>query len=648
MIHNIKEKMKKSIRTYIGLCLATGCILMTDKVYAGEKEYPFEIDKGYEACKFEIDLDTPGEYTAVVTDPNGNETQCSAIDDTKMTCTIKNAKAGEWKVSISSDAVDDIKAIIHVSTASARETEVVDNNISVGKDIAGIKMYFVDDSFVITWTDENCGNVNIKVVNLDTSETIASQTVADKKFVCDIPASVKNIAVSVVPSTSANISGAALTYTYEVNNHPDADVSFPDIDKTNQDKITATIKLNQPYSTYVTINDEEVDAGKDYQAGTYEVEIPVVQDGANNIKLYIVDSNGNMRSYPFSVIKDTVPPTLEFQEAYDGLTTEESSITIKGNISNYDALSINDVPVTPTTDGHFEYGVTLHEGDNVIQVVASDEAGNQVNYSIIITQTVKERSIDTTVILIVMVVVGIIALIIKKKVSGNKDKAIQESKSEVFDPEKLDLSKEKKISKTEKKKRAVLSEAIKKAGTNKFGDIMKENKKGMKKNKKLNIHSNAVYYMFCFLATVIVFSFVLHVGYISSGSMEHTLLVHDVTVNNRLAYLKHSPKRGDIISFKHDGDIYSKRVVGIAGDTISFVDGYVYINGEKSDEPYIGTDVETNCMKTFEVPEETVFVLGDNREDSYDSRYWDEPYVKCSDIISKYMFSIPFHAIFKS
>lgn len=648
MMHNIKEKMKKSIRTYIGLCLVTGCILMADKVYAGEKEYPFEIDKGYEACKFEIDLDTPGEYTAIVTDPNGNETQCSAIDDTQMTCTIKNAKAGEWKVSISSDVVEDIKAIIHVSTASTKETEVVDNNISVGKDIAGLKMYFVDDSFVITWTDENCGSVNIKVVNLDTSETIASQSVADKEFICEIPSNVKNISVSVVPSTSANISGATLTYTYEVNNHPDADVSFPDIDKTNQDTIIATIKLNQSYSTYVTVNDEDAGVGESYQAGTYEVEIPVPQDGSNNIKLYIVDSNGNMRSYPFSVIKDTVPPTLEFQEAYDGLTTEESSVTIKGNVSNYDSLLINDVQVTPTTDGHFEYECTLHEGDNVIQVIAADEAGNKVNYSISITQTVKESGIDPTVIFIVMVVFGIIAVIIKKIVSGNKDKTTKESKSDVFDPEKLDLSKEKKVLNTEKKKKVSLSDSIKKAEKNKFGDIMKENKKGMKKNKKLNIHGNAVYYIFCFLATVIVFSFILHVGYISSGSMENTLLVHDVTVNNRLAYLKHSPKRGDIISFKHDGDIYSKRVVGIAGDTISFVDGYIYINGEKSNEPYIGTDVETNCMKTFEVPEETVFVLGDNREDSYDSRYWDEPYVKCSDIISKYMFSIPFHAIFKS
>lgn len=53
-----------------------------------------------------------------------------------------------------------------MSTASTKETDIVDNNISVGKDIAGLKMYFVDDTFVTEWTDENCGSVNLKVVNL--------------------------------------------------------------------------------------------------------------------------------------------------------------------------------------------------------------------------------------------------------------------------------------------------------------------------------------------------------------------------------------------------------------------------------------------------------------------------------------------------
>lgn len=115
--------------------------------------------------------------------------------------------------------------------------------------------------------------------------------------------------------------------------------------------------------------------------------------------------------------------------------------------------------------------------------------------------------------------------------------------------------------------------------------------------------------------------------------------------------MAHNPERGDMISFKHVNDegkteVYGKRVIGVAGDEIRFVDGYVYINGEKSVEEYIEKDVETNCIRTFTVPEGTVFVLGDNREVSYDSRYWEEPYVQCSDIISKYMFSIPIHVFF--
>lgn len=613
------------------------------KTEAGQKDYPFEIDKNYEACKFEIDVDTPGEYTATVKDPNGNETQCSAIDDTQMTCTVKNAKAGEWTVHIESDTVDDVKAVIHMSTASTKETDIVDNNISVGKDIAGLKMYFVDDTFTAEWTDENCGSVNLKVVNLDTSETIGSETVSGKKYTCDIPSGVKNISVSVVPSTSANIDGAVLTYTYTVDNHPDAEVTFPSAAKTNQDVIMAEVKLNQPYSTYVTVNGTDTGIGEQYGAGTYQIDIPVSQDGTNDIAVYIVDDKGNMRSFPYTVIKDTVPPTLKLQEAYDGLTTDQDSIIIKGTVSNYDMLAVNGEPVEPATDGYFEFECKLHDGSNEIKVVASDDAGNQTEYSIAITQSKRVKSVDPVVIAtIVALIAGAILLFVKKVLPlAHKKQTKSENKTDSFAPDTLELNtvehKKRKLPKIEKK--------------NGFGEIMKKQRKEKGRTIRNVLNGNLIFYIFCFCAAVAVFTFILHVGYISSDSMEPTLLVHDITISNRLAYVAHNPERGDMISFKHVNDegkteVYGKRVIGVAGDEIRFVDGYVYINGEKSVEEYIEKDVETNCIRTFTVPEGTVFVLGDNREVSYDSRYWEEPYVQCSDIISKYMFSIPIHVFF--
>ena len=107
-----------------------------------------------------------------------------------------------------------------------------------------------------------------------------------------------------------------------------------------------------------------------------------------------------------------------------------------------------------------------------------------------------------------------------------------------------------------------------------------------------------------------------------------------------MAYISKTPQRGDIIYFEgssySDSQYLCKRVIGIPGDTIKFVNGDVYINDMKVNEAYISDEIETNSKNTFLVPNNCVFVMGDNRENSLDSRFFTNPYVSYDDIKGKY------------
>ena len=80
-------------------------------------------------------------------------------------------------------------------------------------------------------------------------------------------------------------------------------------------------------------------------------------------------------------------------------------------------------------------------------------------------------------------------------------------------------------------------------------------------------------------------------------------------------------QRGDIVVFTsgHEGDFYVKRVVGLPGDTIRVSKGFVYINGRKLDEPYVKHRGKEN-LKPLEIPKNRIFIMGDNRTNSEDSR----------------------------
>lgn len=124
---------------------------------------------------------------------------------------------------------------------------------------------------------------------------------------------------------------------------------------------------------------------------------------------------------------------------------------------------------------------------------------------------------------------------------------------------------------------------------------------------------------------------------IESVSMENTLHPGNAVLVNRLAYRFNLPSRGDIIVFEppfESPEPYIKRVIGLPGDQISIQDGVVSINGTQMQEPYIRE--RPAARGTWTVPEDTVFVMGDNRNNSSDSRSWGP--VPLKNIIGKALF----------
>jgi signal peptidase I len=149
---------------------------------------------------------------------------------------------------------------------------------------------------------------------------------------------------------------------------------------------------------------------------------------------------------------------------------------------------------------------------------------------------------------------------------------------------------------------------------------------------------------------ILVKTFLVQAFYIPSGSMEPTLQVGDRVLVNKLAYHLGDIHRGDVIVFQNpdpaqvpkrnwfsaavhwlgqglgfqqpeDEDLI-KRVIGLPGDTVTARDGQVYVNGEKISEPYLAPDTTTSMSRSWTVPSGDLFVLGDNRANSADSRFF--------------------------
>lgn len=167
----------------------------------------------------------------------------------------------------------------------------------------------------------------------------------------------------------------------------------------------------------------------------------------------------------------------------------------------------------------------------------------------------------------------------------------------------------------------------------------------MEEKKKNAVLSEVLDYVkvivFAVVFVLIVNNFILINALVPSESMEKTIMTGDRIFGFRLAYEWNEPERFDIVIFKYPDDpeqkeLYIKRVIGLPGETVNIVNGKVYINGEQTplDDSFC-PETPIGDFGPYTVPEDCYFMLGDNRNCSKDSRFWENTYVREDQIVGK-------------
>jgi signal peptidase I len=140
-----------------------------------------------------------------------------------------------------------------------------------------------------------------------------------------------------------------------------------------------------------------------------------------------------------------------------------------------------------------------------------------------------------------------------------------------------------------------------------------------------------------FALSIVVNRFVLFKIVSPTGSMENTFMIGEPVYTFRLAYLFSDPRRGDIVVFPNpdnEEEDYVKRIIGLPGETVEVIDGVVYIDGEPLTETYLKEPM-VGSFGPYEVPEGSYFMMGDNRNESLDARFWNNKFVKKEKIKSR-------------
>lgn len=305
---------------------------------------------------------------------------------------------------------------ITVSDGSREVSKQYSEMFYIGNPLAPPELFLVDavlidNSINIYWDDEKKTDKDLYWAGLYSTPEgrfIRTEYVQKDEVTIELPENTEGLYFCAAKMENSR-RGEFTLYPLPDTSSPDVDVTFKlDGKLTNQDVLPADIEYSGPCLINVSVNGNDIITDSD-AIGRYNIPL---NEGANKVVVTVKDADtGNIRHFNFDPVLDTTPPELVFDDDYNGAVTTAAQVEITGKTEKGAALIVGDEEEEVSEDGSFDVPVVLKKGANVIDISASDEAGNVTYTAMMINRKyVQKNRMNKKIALLVGAFFGAIML----------------------------------------------------------------------------------------------------------------------------------------------------------------------------------------------------------------------------------------------